>query len=79
MRAAQAERETDGNELSAETLLSSLRGSLRDTETPGPSWYHRDFALLKEPPPNCGNPLALCSGTGVVGHVMQVGIFLVSE
>lgn len=78
---ARAERETDGNELSAETLLPFTRGSLRDTEMLGPSWYHRDFCLVKELSPSCDNPLvlALHGETGDMGHAAQVGIFLVSE
>lgn len=81
MRVARAERETDGNELSAETLLPFTRRSLRDTETLGPYWYHRDFRLVKELSPSCGKPLvlALHGETGDMGHAAQAGIFLVSE
>lgn len=81
MRVARAERETDGNELSAETRLPSPWCSLRETVTPGPSWYRRDFPLVKEPPPSRVNPLALvlCGGMGDMGHAVQVGLFLVSE
>jgi len=78
---ARAEREADGKELSDEILLPVPRGSLRATETSGPSWCHRDFPLVKEPAPHRGNPLALAlrGGTGDVGLAAQVGILFVSE
>lgn len=78
MREAPAERETDGNELSAETWLPWPQGSLRATETSGPSWYHENFPLDKELPSSCGKPLApaLCGRIGDMGHATQVAIFL---
>lgn len=78
MREAPAERETDGNELSAGTWLPWPQGCLSDTETSGPPWYHKYFPLVKELPSSCGKPLAPapCGRVGDMGHATQVGTFL---